>query len=59
MLNINYPKIEKKNYPNLELSLIEPMHKINLRGKNRDFFYKNWKNFIYNATHRVKYKRNY
>ncbi len=40
MLNINYPKIEKKEYPNLELNLIEPIHKLNLRGKNRDFFTK-------------------
>ena len=40
MLSINYPKIENKSYPNLELSLIEPMHKLNLRGKNRDFFTK-------------------
>ena len=40
MLNINYPKIEKKEYPNLELNLVEPIHKINLRGKNRDFFTK-------------------
>ena len=38
MLSINYPKIENKSYPNLELSLIEPMHKLNLRGKNREFF---------------------
>ena len=40
MLSINYPKIENKSYLNLELSLIEPMHKLNLRGKNRDFFTK-------------------
>ena len=40
MLNINYPKIEKKEYPNLELNLVEPIHKLNLRGKNRDFFTK-------------------
>ena len=40
MLNINYPIIEKKEYPNLELNLVEPIHKLNLRGKNRDFFTK-------------------
>ena len=40
MLNINYPKIEKKNFPNLVLSLVEPIYKLNLRGKNRDFFTK-------------------
>ena len=40
MLSINYPKIENKSYPNLELSLIEPMHKLNLRGKNREFLTK-------------------
>ena len=40
MLNINYPKIEKKEFPNLELNLVEPIHKLNLRGKNRDFFTK-------------------
>ena len=40
MLNINYPKFEKENYPDLELNLIEPIHKLNLRGKNRDFFTK-------------------
>ena len=40
MLNINYPKFEKENYPDLELNIIEPIHKLNLRGKNRDFFTK-------------------
>ena len=40
MLNINYPKIEKKEFPELELNLVEPIHKLNLRGKNRDFFTK-------------------
>ena len=40
MLNINYPKIEKKEFPELELNLVEPTHKLNLRGKNRDFFTK-------------------
>ena len=37
MLNINYPKIEKKEFTNLELNLVEPMNKLNLRGKSRDF----------------------
>ena len=59
MLNIDYPKIEEKKFPNLEVKMVEPTNKINLRGKNRDFFYKNWKNFIYSVTHRVEYKRNY
>ena len=40
MLKINYPKIEKINFPKLELKLIEPINKLNLRGKNRDFFTK-------------------
>ena len=40
MLNINYPKIEKKEFPNLKLNLAEPIRKLNLRGKNRDFFTK-------------------
>jgi len=40
MLNINYPKIQKKKFLNLELNLVEPVHKLNLRGKNRDFFTK-------------------
>ena len=40
MLNINYPKIEKKKFTNLELNLVEPMNKLNLRGKSRDFFTK-------------------
>ena len=40
MLNINYPKIEKKEFTNLKLNLVEPMNKLNLRGKSRDFFTK-------------------
>ena len=40
MLNTNYPDIENKTFPNLELSLVEPTIKFNLRGKNRDFFAK-------------------
>ncbi len=40
MLNIEYPKIEKKLFNDLELSLKEPKTKINLRGKKIDFFTK-------------------
>ena len=40
MLDIKLPEFEKKVYPELELSLLEPSYKINLRGKNRDFFTK-------------------
>ena len=40
MLNINYPKIEKKEFPKLQLNLVEPIYKLNLRGKSRDFFTK-------------------
>jgi len=38
MLNIEYPKIEKKLFNDLELSLKEPKTKINLRGKKKYFF---------------------
>ena len=40
MLNTNYPKIDKKSYNDIELSLEEPLIKINLRGKKKDFFTK-------------------
>ena len=40
MLNINYPKIEKKEFPKLQLNLVEPVNKLNLRGKSREFFTK-------------------
>ena len=40
MLNINYPKIEKKEFPELELNLVEPTHKLNLRGKIEIFLQK-------------------
>ena len=40
MLDIKLPEFEKKVYPDLEISLLEPSYKINLRGKNRDFFTK-------------------
>ncbi len=40
MLEIKFPEFEKKVYQDLELSLLEPSFKINLRGKSRDFFTK-------------------
>ena len=41
MLNINYPKIEKINFPKLELKLIEPINKLNLINFK-------WINLIFN-----------
>ena len=40
MLNIKLPEFKNKVYPDLELGLLEPSYKINLRGKSRDFFTK-------------------
>ncbi len=40
MLNYNSPIAEVKNYNDLQISEIEPILKINLRGKNRDFMAK-------------------
>ncbi len=40
MLNIEYPKLEKKSFNGLELTINEPKTKINLRGKKKDFFTK-------------------
>ena len=40
MLNIEYPKLEKKSFKGLELTINEPKTKINLRGKKKDFFTK-------------------
>tara|TARA_B100000686_G_scaffold232425_1_gene240036 strand:+ start:73 stop:621 length:549 start_codon:yes stop_codon:yes gene_type:complete len=40
MLNIEYPKLEKKSFNGLELKINEPKTKINLRGKKKDFFTK-------------------
>tara|TARA_Y100001970_G_scaffold155016_1_gene189888 strand:+ start:1045 stop:1590 length:546 start_codon:yes stop_codon:yes gene_type:complete len=40
MLDIKLPEFGKKVYPDLELCLLEPSYKINLRGKSRDFFTK-------------------
>ena len=40
MLNIEYPKLEKKPFNGLELTINEPKTKINLRGKKKEFFTK-------------------
>ena len=40
MFNIEYPKLEKKSFNGLELTINEPKTKINLRGKKKDFFTK-------------------
>ena len=40
MLKANYPKIENKKFTDLESNLVEPSYKINIRGKNREFFTK-------------------
>ena len=40
MLNINFPKIDKKTFNDLEISLAEEKIKINIRGKTKDFFTK-------------------
>ena len=40
MLNIEYPKLEKKSFNGLELTINQPKTKINLRGKKKDFFTK-------------------
>ena len=40
MLNIEYPKLEKKSFKGLELTINEPKNKINLRGRKKDFFTK-------------------
>ena len=37
MLNYNSPIMETKEYPDIKISEVEPILKINLRGKNRDF----------------------
>ena len=44
MLNQEYPKFEKGSFEGLEISLIEPIVKINLRGKKKEFFTKIGKN---------------
>jgi len=40
MLNYNSPIMDSINYYELKISMIEPIIKINLRGKNRDFITK-------------------
>ena len=40
MLNFNTPIIDTKEYSEIKISEIEPIIKINLRGKNRDFITK-------------------
>ena len=40
MLNKEYPKFEKGSFEDIEISLIEPIVKINLRGKKKEFFTK-------------------
>ncbi len=40
MLNFNTPIINTKEYSEIKISAIEPILKINLRGKNRDFITK-------------------
>ena len=40
MLNFNTPIIDTKKYSEIKISEIEPILKINLRGKNRDFITK-------------------
>ena len=40
MLNYNSPIMDSKDYSEVKISEIEPIAKINLRGKNRDFITK-------------------
>ena len=40
MLNLEYPNFEKKLLDELELKLSEPIKKINIRGKKKEFFTK-------------------
>tara|TARA_B100000131_G_scaffold309238_1_gene339492 strand:- start:396 stop:956 length:561 start_codon:yes stop_codon:yes gene_type:complete len=40
MLSYNSPTMDSKNYSELNISQVEPVIKINLRGKNRDFITK-------------------
>ena len=40
MLNPEYPKFESNSIEGLEISLSEPVTKINLRGKKKEFFTK-------------------
>ena len=40
MLNPEYPDFEKKSLDDLNLTLSEPIKKINIRGKKKEFFTK-------------------
>ena len=40
MLSYNSPSMDSKNYSEFSISQVEPVIKINLRGKNRDFITK-------------------
>ena len=40
MLNFNTPIIDTKEYSEIKISVVEPILKINLRGRNRDFITK-------------------
>ena len=40
MLNYNSPINDTKDYSEIKISEVEPINKINLRGKNRDFITK-------------------
>jgi len=40
MLNYNSPIMESRDYTDIKISEVEPIIKINLRGKNRDFITK-------------------
>ena len=40
MLNFNSPIMDTKQYSEIKISEVEPIFKINLRGKNRDFITK-------------------
>ena len=40
MLNYNSPINDTKDYSEVKISEVEPINKINLRGKNRDFITK-------------------
>ena len=40
MLNYNSPIMDAKDFSEIKISEVEPIIKINLRGKNRDFITK-------------------
>ena len=40
MLNYNSPIMDTKDYSEIKISEVEPIIKINLRGKNKDFITK-------------------